>query len=186
MIKENSTDTNKNIVASILELLTFKPLVGITYAKVEQACFELLGSKLTAMDARSLIGFSFSKTVQEAYKGFLNRHPNAKEDKNILVFNQVFDQITRNFYQESLGDLKASSNELLDFSSIQYNLAALNSFPNYHILTFQDDFLLSENDLNQLSVQFKNQMILKIPGGHLGGFYQMDFRYRLTNLLLNP
>lgn len=184
MIQENNQSSTKENVKSILEVLTFKPLLGIAYDQLKSACDELLGSKLTIQDSRGLIGDSFSKTVGETYKGFLKRYSQEKKDDTISEFHDLFNKITRKYYYSSGDQSKLTTEAILDQSSIKANIEQLNQIENYHVITFQDDFLLSSEDLTELYIKGKQRDILTVPGGHLGGFYQLEFQHLIRQILL--
>ena len=194
-----------NSFNGLKSLLGYIPISFSSFDELNEFALSLQTSNITVPEARHLIGMSFYETVRGALDGYRLRYPLVADKKmysQIVTFHDLFNQITIPHLQKNnklivdkrLSELMKIINSssrfqldgrLLNRDSILQNYAALNLSEGYRVMTFDDDFLVNQEDLEFMQVSMNKKIhVYTGGGGHLGGLYRADFQKDLKNELL--
>ena len=195
-----------NSFNGLKSLLGYIPISFSSFDELSEFALSLQTSNITAPEARHLIGMSFYETVRGALDGYRLRYPLVADKKmysQIVTFHDLFNQITIAHLQKNnklivdkrLSELMKIINSssgfqldgrLLNIDSILQNYAALNLSEGYRVMTFDDDFLVNQEDLEFMQARMNKKIhVYSGGGGHLGGLYRTDFQKDLKNELLS-
>lgn len=173
---------------------------------------EAMSNELTLSEEqlRFLVGFGFQSTVTDALAAMDKRNPqdaastyieNQRTDARLFTiflkgisysrYRQVYP-----YYNDGYGTIENDIPDTFNLKDPPFvfteseSILALNhklQLPGYHLVTWEDDFLLRADDVAWIKNTFKgegkgNSRVFK-RGGHLGGYYQREFQNYLLKSL---
>jgi hypothetical protein len=175
-----------------------------TYETVEESSIAMSKElTFTEEELRFLVGFGFQSIVNSALAAMDTRF--AQDTAGVLISNdrtdlRLFTLFLRNisysrykslypYIQEEMEDTYKLGEPHFIFTETESILHMYQDLqtPNYHLVTWEDDFLLQHTDVEWIKKHFsggkKGHSKIFKSGGHLGGYYQKPFQqYLLDNL----
>ncbi len=160
--------------------LSFTPYMNIgsiNFSDLQNLTHKLILSNISAKEAYSMVGKSFSDTLAQAVESTKLRHPNLS--LNATSFLDYY-------YQVHLTNVSKHQRNyrVLDKDSIFENASKLNTIDSYYLITFDDDLLIDASDVEFIQTSLgKKSTVFIGGGGHLGGYFRNDFQTKIIELL---
>ena len=172
---------NKNPLSNKLVFgFQFLPYINtsdLNFESLENLTQQLVDSDINPHRALSMVGQSFNDTLEKAIQATSFRHPEIKF--NSKSFLDYYYQVHKS---ENL--MSHQNYSILDNNSIYSNISKLKTISNYYLITFDDDLLIDDIDINYIKKNLPMQStIYSGGGGHLGGYYRKDFQKKLLEIL---